>query len=792
MNQLVCDPNQLTAYLQGELSADAERNLTEHLNQCASCGTDLERRVADAAVWEEASELLGGDRSPLHEEDPLRDREDRRSSQIDQVLAQLAPTDDPDSLGRIGGYEVTGVIGSGGMGVVLKAHDQSLDRVVAVKVMAPHLAASGSARTRFAREAKAAAAVLHPNVIAIHGVSSDESLPYLVMPYVRGASLQKRIDTEGPLPTLDILRIGAQVAAGLAAAHEQGLVHRDIKPANILLEQGVERVTITDFGLARAVDDASMTRSGVIAGTPQYMSPEQARGEVIDGRSDLFSLGSSMYAMCTGHSPFRAETSFGVLHRITHDSPRPIREINPNIPDWLENTVMKLLAKSRNDRFDTAEEVAELLDDCLAHAQHPTTTPLPQTVASLAPNRSRRPPWFKLIAAAAFAILLFAGIVIFLESGKGTLRIETNSDAKVPIRIRQGEQVVDRLTISRQGAATKLQAGNYIIEIVDENAELEVIGSQVTLKRGGEWIARIAAVEQKVASVEQKPSESFTVQGSPAIADGETDSRSLKILLQQDNQATREVRQSLFDPPIQDLELPQFQSAFESATKSYRKQGKHAIADALRKTAKTGTLDDGLIWLDSTFETQNLSPETGDVTCRQFLPCLEFTLGSQSREFVAITGVELRWSRDGWSSPDWGKIHPPITGDWRLSEILQNDETLTAEQFDNWKNTHQQWSQLVIEDSSLAMAGTTPALKYDLTLDYSGAVPEYQLSSGGEVRFRGVFMGNGFIDDTELKIMVALDGGESPKTFRAKDGDAICLVYRREIEKAESNALESE
>ena len=220
-----------------------------------------------------------------------------------------APTDDPAMLGRLGGYEISGVVGAGGMGVVLKAIDKSLDRTVAIKVLAPHLAASGAARKRFAREAKAAAAVLHPNVIAIHSVSNDEALPYLVMPYLRGTSLQKRLDEEGPLSLHEILRIGSQIAAGLAAAHAQGLVHRDIKPANILLEQGVERVAITDFGLARAVDDATITHSGVIAGTPQYMSPEQARGEPVDGRSDLFSLGSVLYSICTGRPPFRAETS---------------------------------------------------------------------------------------------------------------------------------------------------------------------------------------------------------------------------------------------------------------------------------------------------------------------------------------------------------------------------------------------------------------------------------------------------------------------------------------------------
>src|SRR4030095_3413235 len=143
----------------------------------------------------------------------------QRPLQIQDVLDSLGPTDDPQMLGRLGGYEISGVVGAGGMGVVLKAIDKSLDRTVAIKVLAPHLATGGAARKRFAREAKAAAAVLHPNVIAIHSVSNDEALPYLVMPYVRGTSLQKRLDREGPLSLQEILRIGSQIAAGLAAAH---------------------------------------------------------------------------------------------------------------------------------------------------------------------------------------------------------------------------------------------------------------------------------------------------------------------------------------------------------------------------------------------------------------------------------------------------------------------------------------------------------------------------------------------------------------------------------------------
>jgi serine/threonine protein kinase len=286
-------------------------------------------------------------------------------------------------LGRFGGYEISGVIGCGGMGVVLKGFDAALSRYVAIKVLAPHLAASGSARRRFAREAQAAAAVVHENVVAIHGVAEASNLPYFVMPYVRGTSLDKRLDEHGLLGVAEVLRIALQTAAGLAAAHAQGLVHRDIKPANILLADGVERVKITDFGLARAVDDASLTRTGVIAGTPQFMSPEQARGESVDARSDLFSLGSVMYAMCTGRPPFRAETSYGILRRITDSEPRPIREINAEIPEWLVAIISKLHGKDPAERFQSADQVAKLLEQCLAHVQQPTVVPLPDAAQLL-------------------------------------------------------------------------------------------------------------------------------------------------------------------------------------------------------------------------------------------------------------------------------------------------------------------------------------------------------------------------------------------------------------------------
>ena len=282
--------------------------------------------------------------------------------------------------------------------------------------LAPHLAASGSARKRFAREAKAAAAILHPNVIAIHGVSNDQRLPYLVMPLIPGESLQKRIEREGPLPLNDILRIGAQVAGGLGAAHAQGLIHRDIKPANVLLESGTERVTITDFGLARAVDDATMTRSCVIAGTPQYMSPEQTQGRTLSQSSDLFSLGSVLYTLCTGRAPFRSETTFGVMRRITDEEPSPINELNPEIPIWFCQIVEQLMSKKPTQRYDSANTVCRLLSDCLAHVQHPTQMSLPASLDATLSNPVQAKPARSALVATGFLAFGFLAIMLWQSS----------------------------------------------------------------------------------------------------------------------------------------------------------------------------------------------------------------------------------------------------------------------------------------------------------------------------------------------------------------------------------------
>jgi serine/threonine protein kinase len=386
-----CDRDSLRQVLRDGLPTSRQSRLEEHLATCADCRLELDR-LAGGGDWrsEVRKHLSSAEIPPYHPEDTRSKstpgtwtRDDygwggHDDGDAGDKLDFLEPSDDPTKLGRLGSYEIDSVIGRGGMGIVLKAFDAALNRHVAIKVLAAQLATNGSARKRFSREAQAAAAVVHEHVVAIHAVDISSKLPFIVMRYVPGRSLQDRLDANGSLETKEILRISIQTAAGLAAAHAQGLVHRDIKPANILLENGVERVRITDFGLARAVDDASQTQSGFIAGTPQYMAPEQARGEPVDHRSDLFSLGSVMYTMCSGHPPFRAETTLAVLRRICEESPRPLQEINPDVPDWLQAIISKLHARESSDRFQSAAEVAALLEQYLAHVQQPTINPMPQ------------------------------------------------------------------------------------------------------------------------------------------------------------------------------------------------------------------------------------------------------------------------------------------------------------------------------------------------------------------------------------------------------------------------------
>ena len=309
-----------------------------------------------------------------------------------------APTH-PEMFGRIGRYDVEALLGRGGMGVVLRAHDSDLHRSVAVKVMAPEWAASMPARQRFAREAQAAASVAHENVIPIYNVEADAKLPYLVMLYVPGMTLERWVMTNGPADPATILRIAGQLAEGLAAAHRRGLVHRDIKPGNVLVGENSNRVWITDFGLARAADSMTLTQTGIIAGTPHYMSPEQARGEALDHRTDLFSLGCVLYFLSTGKPPFDADNTLAVLHKIVSEKPTSLAVHRADLPHSFVSLVDQLLSRAMNKRPMDCESVIATL----AVAQE-----------ELRDGRVGRPPIsFKRAGLAIAGISLIAAVTLF-------------------------------------------------------------------------------------------------------------------------------------------------------------------------------------------------------------------------------------------------------------------------------------------------------------------------------------------------------------------------------------------
>jgi serine/threonine protein kinase len=330
------DREVLEQLMLGRLADPEGERLAQHLEQCGRCAAVVQTLRADDTLVEAArapSTATGGPEqevvrglverlrrggpptaaagTPTITRDATPQPGGPPAEGTADLCALLAPPQGPGELGRLGPYRVRQVLGAGGMGVVFLAEDVQLKRPVALKVMRPEAAGKPAARERFLREAQAAAALEHEHVVTIYQVGEERGVPFLAMQLLRGMSLEERLKGSGPLGVHEVLRLGRQVARGLAAAHARGLIHRDVKPANLWLEEpegewgadapgGLpgdsgasaprDHVKILDFGLARAVeDDAHLTQSGAVVGTPAYMAPEQARGERVDSRCDLFS-----------------------------------------------------------------------------------------------------------------------------------------------------------------------------------------------------------------------------------------------------------------------------------------------------------------------------------------------------------------------------------------------------------------------------------------------------------------------------------------------------------------------
>nr|MBA3884066.1 serine/threonine protein kinase [Chthoniobacterales bacterium] len=284
------------------------------------------------------------------------------------VVAPELLVDDPDALigQHLGSYRVDAVLGAGGMGVVYLAYDERLGRKVGLKLLPRSLLANEGRFERMKREARTASALNHPNIMTIHEVGEVDGTHYIATEFIGGTTLRERM-TEGPLPPNEALDIGIQVARALCVAHEAGIVHRDVKPENIMLRPD-GYVKVLDFGIAKFTQQETLaartapgvppaTQQGMLLGTTRYMSPEQARGQTVDARSDLWSLGVVLYEMLAGDPPFDGKTPTDVMAAILLNNPQPVEQRTPSVPPTLQRVVDRSLRKNPAERYQTAEEM---------------------------------------------------------------------------------------------------------------------------------------------------------------------------------------------------------------------------------------------------------------------------------------------------------------------------------------------------------------------------------------------------------------------------------------------------
>ncbi len=307
-------------------------------------------------------------------------------------------------INNLGRYEIVGELGRGAMGVVYKAKDPLIDRMVAIKTINLQSLPPDKKKeyeARFYQEAKAAGRLSHPNIITIYDLGENDGIAYIAMELLEGRELQHLLEDGKRLSVDDALNIAIQVASGLAYAHEHGIVHRDIKPSNIMVLQG-KRIKIADFGIARMESSLLSTKTGLLMGSPLYMSPEQIKNERIDLRSDIFSLGILFYQMVTGRLPFRGDNAHTVMFQIVQEEPPKPSSLNPDVPPVLDAIIAKCLAKRPDDRYQDANELGRVL--LASHKASHTGVYLHNLLTGASRNKMSK---WKILAFAVLLVVLF-------------------------------------------------------------------------------------------------------------------------------------------------------------------------------------------------------------------------------------------------------------------------------------------------------------------------------------------------------------------------------------------------
>lgn len=491
----------------GGLDDDREQAFVEHLEQCAACRSTIERLAAPLVGLTESlgSAVTDGDSLLLRERlDQLKlQRPSPRPSSTPQHQDLQPWIDEGDTdIGRVGHYDLIRCIGRGGMGVVFEAFDRELQRPVAVKMMSPALLSDPTNSQRLLREARAAATINCPLVVAIYAVSKTKDLPYLVMELVDGDSLQQRLTDSKTLDVDFAIEIAAQVTEALVAAHAKDVVHRDIKPANILLQRETDSVKLTDFGLAYTTSENPLTQTGKLIGTPEYLAPEQIDGGDVDRRSDLFSLGSVIYQMCAGHPPFNGQSLVATLREVTSTQPRPLRQANPKVPPWLSELVKQLHAKRPEDRIQNAESVLTALRSRAVQRSR-------KTPARVRPAVRRR----RLLGFTGVAVILLAliGVAMTFLPSRDPQRVvaESAEDLFDHLEEQEGDLLI-QLTSDEEFRLPQLYLEDRTVQIVaPEGSEAVFVFDETPEEPGIECFnGRLELVRIRISFIEDHDAES--------------------------------------------------------------------------------------------------------------------------------------------------------------------------------------------------------------------------------------------------------------------------------------------